>query len=557
MAHRSLVELGPGVAFGAEFVTNTQTIMAKKGSGKSYAAMVEAEELLDGNQQVVAIDPTGAWWGLRSSPDGRSTGYEIAVLGGEHADVPLEALAGEVVANAVATEHFSVVIDLSLFRKGEANRFVGSFLETLYRKNREPLHLFIDEADQFAPQRPFGDEARTLGACEDIVRRGRIRGVGCTLITQRPQVLNKNVLSQVDMLTVLRMNHPKDLGAVREWIDVHGDEASAKKMLGDLPALPIGEAWVWAPAAELLQRVKVRKRHTFDSGRTPRAGERPPAAKVLAPVNVEKLGRAIADTAAQVKANDPAALRGRVAQLERELVVARRAPSPAEVRAVIDEASVSRLRDVFAAIEGLAVPLGHQLGELTAELAAARRELAAELRVEPAKSSVTAPSAWKAVLRVEGPADSSLGAGERKILTALAQYADGRTKHQVAILAGYSHKGGGFNNYLSRLRSLGHLRSEGDRLWITESGLVAIGSYEPLPTGSALAEHWYGKLKKAERDILRVLVKALPEQLTKERVAVDTGYSADGGGFNNALSKLRTLELVQGKAKLRASDALA
>jgi DNA helicase HerA-like ATPase len=87
-------------------------------------------------------------------------------------------------------EHFSAILDLSLFRKGEALRFMAVFLETLYRKNRDALHLFIDEADVVAPQKPFGpDEARTLGATEDIVRRGRIRGIGCTLITQRPQVL--------------------------------------------------------------------------------------------------------------------------------------------------------------------------------------------------------------------------------------------------------------------------------------------------------------------------------------------------------------------------------
>jgi hypothetical protein len=35
-----------------------------------------------------------------------------------------------------------------------------------------------------------------------------------------------------------------------------------------------------------------------------------------------------------------------------------------------------------------------------------------------------------------------------------------------------------------------------------------------------------------------------------------SGYAADGGGFNNALSRLRTFELIEGKSELRASDAL-
>jgi DNA helicase HerA-like ATPase len=44
----------------AAFVTSTQAILAKKGSGKSYTASVEAEELLEARQQIVAIDPTGS-----------------------------------------------------------------------------------------------------------------------------------------------------------------------------------------------------------------------------------------------------------------------------------------------------------------------------------------------------------------------------------------------------------------------------------------------------------------------------------------------------------------
>jgi len=62
---------------------------------------------------------------------------------------------------------------------------VADLAEELHRKNRNPLHLVIDEADAFAPQKPRPDETRMLGALDEIVRRGRIRGLGCTLVTQR------------------------------------------------------------------------------------------------------------------------------------------------------------------------------------------------------------------------------------------------------------------------------------------------------------------------------------------------------------------------------------
>jgi hypothetical protein len=55
---------------------------------------------------------------------------------------------------------------------------------------------------------------------------------------------------------------------------------------------------------------------------------------------------------------------------------------------------------------------------------------------------------------------------------------------------------------------------------------------------------------------LETLTQAYRAGLNKEEVAARTGYEANGGGFNNALGRLRTLELVQGRGELRASGNL-
>lgn len=350
------LRISPTLSLPLDFVTSTQAILAKKGKGKTYKASVQAEELLDAHQQIVAIDPTGAWYGLRSSADGKHDGYPVTIFGGEHGDIALETTAGEVIAEAIATDHFSAIIDLSLFRKGEALRFMAAFMETLYRKNRAALHLFIDEADVVAPQKTFSPEqARALGATDDLVRRGRIRGIGCTLITQRPQVLNKDVLSQIDMLTALGMNHPKDIGAIKDWVAVHGDEAQAKQMIADLPALPQGEAWVWAPAADIFKRITFRDRKTFDSGRTPKAGERTVVPKKMAPVDLARLGEAIAGSVERAKANDPKALKDRVAQLEKQL--AAKAPARVETKVIekplVTDAQLKRVEQLIAKLDDL------------------------------------------------------------------------------------------------------------------------------------------------------------------------------------------------------------
>jgi len=100
------------------------------------------------------------------------------------------------------------------------------------------------------------------------------------------------------------------------------------------------------------------------------------------------------------------------------------------------------------------------------------------------------------------------------------------------------------------------IEGDADRLMISEAGIQALGSWEPLPAGAALIDHWRSRLGKAERLILEALTQAYPAGLNKEEVATRAGYQASGGGFNNALGRLRTLELVQGRGELRANDNL-
>jgi len=74
--------------------------------------------------------------------------------------------------------------------------------------------------------------------------------------------------------------------------------------------------------------------------------------------------------------------------------------------------------------------------------------------------------------------------------------------------------------------------------------------------GLPYIEYWRSRLRKAERLILETLTQAYPNALTKEEVAAGAGYEANGGGFNNALGRLRTLELVEGRGEIKASHNL-
>jgi hypothetical protein len=139
----------------------------------------------------------------------------------------------------------------------------------------------------------------------------------------------------------------------------------------------------------------------------------------------------------------------------------------------------------------------------------------------------------------------------------LAQYPDGRTRIQVALLTGYAHGGGGFSNYLSALRTKGWLEGDSGRLRITGEGLAALGPLEPLPTGKKLRDHWLERLGRAERLVLAALTEGSGARaMSREELAARTGYAAQGGGFSNALSRLRTLGLVTGRAEFAAEPDL-
>jgi hypothetical protein len=156
-------------------------------------------------------------------------------------------------------------------------------------------------------------------------------------------------------------------------------------------------------------------------------------------------------------------------------------------------------------------------------------------------------------------AGTDIPKAERAILAVLGLYPDGRTKRQLAIQTGYAVAGGGFNNALGSLNTQGLITRVGDLVRITDAGLQASGSFEPLPTGAGLREYWMTQLSKAERAVLQVLADTWPNALPKTVVAERAGYEANGGGFNNAIGRLRTLELIAGGtrgAPIHASDEL-
>lgn len=532
------------------------------GSGKTYNAGGAVERLLATGARVVIVDPLDVWWGLRLTPDGKSASrYSLPIFGGAHGDLPLNEHAGKLIGETVATMAESCIVSLGgLPSKSAERRFMLAFLEAIYRHaSGNPVHLIFDESDLWAPQK--SSEPMLQSRMEEIVRRGRVRGFIPWLITQRPAVLSKDVLSQVDGLVAFKLTSSQDRDAIGNWVEGQADKDQWRRIWASMPTLARGTGVVWLPSRGILETSAFPAKTTFDSSRTPKRGEKRNTA-TLKPVDLGKLKERLATVESETKANDPAALKAELAVLRKKLASAPTQP-------VSDPQAEQRGYERGLA-EGLArgesrakAALSAVVSRTEAALEAARAGLAGLDSPMPPRSarqsiaSVAPPRASSPVRQANGHAsDVTLGKAERLILTALAQYPNGRTKNQVAILTGYAVNGGGFNNAISAARTAGRLEGSGDRLVITDQGFNDLGHYDPLPHGDALLQHWRGQLGKAERASLDALAEVFPAALAKDEVAARAGYEPSGGGFNNALSRLRSLELIEGRGELRASEAL-
>jgi len=272
-------------------------IVGTSGSGKTYAAKGLVERLMDRGARVCIVDPLGVWWGLRAGADGAAaSGYPVVVFGGRHADVALDEGMGAALGHLVGTHPLACVVDVSELGSSAACRaFMTAFAEALYEANTEPLHLVLDEADLWAPQRAQPGGQALLGRIEEIVRRGRVRGFVPWLITQRPAVLHKDVLSQADILVSMKLTASQDRDAVGGWIEGQADRAEGKRILAALPRLGQGEGYLWAPSDGVLARVAFPRIHSFDSSRTPQRDARVVAPRTLAAVDLSAITAALAE----------------------------------------------------------------------------------------------------------------------------------------------------------------------------------------------------------------------------------------------------------------------
>lgn len=529
-------------------------ILGRTGSGKTFTARGMVERLLDAQRQVVIVDPTGAWWGLRST-------FAIPIFGGEHGDVEITDQSGEAVAETILTHHSSAIVDLSgLARQSGAGmrRFMAAFIARLKDRERGALWLVLDEADEFLPQVLQPDMTRLFGDLKWIVRRGRVAGWRVMMITQRPQDIAKSVLTQIGTLVAHRLTAPQDRKAVEEWVKGHADPEEAKAVLSSLAGLQRGEAWVWSPENELLERAVMPVIRSFDSGATPDADSgaitQPELASIdMAAIRATLEGQGNAKKAAEIIPQNitDAELSVEIVKLRAQVtdLIHANAGCADVICDQIDQ--IQRMADLAQQIVAIAIKVGAGGSEAVEDKPAPTNTAGDRyaLQAREGRSQSTSQSGEhrpKSASRDAPPASTQrpaatgdVPAGCAKPLAALAAvYPSGLTEPQWALVAGYKRSGGTWGTYKSRLRSAGLIESREGRWFATEVGAQSIGDVETPPApGPDLVRWWAARLPGTSR-IAEALIDAHPRALGKEDLAAAVKMSAVGGSFGTYLSRL-------------------
>ncbi|MEM3011735.1 MAG: DUF87 domain-containing protein [Candidatus Hadarchaeales archaeon] len=241
-----------------ELVTGRTAVIGQSGSGKSWTIGVVCEQLCKLNVGFCIVDPEGEYFSLKEK-------FQVLWAGrSPPADVDLERVDHDRLFRMAVESNIPVILDTSeaLDERMAVSRLCGALYE-VESKLRTPYLLVVEEAEKFAPQR-----GRPLQELLEISRRGRKRGLGLLLATQRPALVSKDLLSQCNNQILGKLTVEADLEAVSPFF------ASRRELL-ELPRLRPGEFFVMGSFVEHGHRVRILPRETTHGGTTPKLLPKP------------------------------------------------------------------------------------------------------------------------------------------------------------------------------------------------------------------------------------------------------------------------------------------
>lgn len=241
------------------FVGHSVAVLGITSSGKTNTAAVLIEELLVQGLPMTIVDIEGEYYGLKQR-------HDLLIAGrSEHAELEIGPENAPQLAEISIRRGISVILDLSDYTQDEMYAFLVAYFTRLWEvagKERKPYQIILEEAHEFIPQNANTPLKQILTR---IALRGRKRGIGTILMSQRSAKVEKDVLTQVPLLFLHRVVHPIDLKVYKDLIPLPGPVVET--LVGDLRT---GQAIVVSNHAA--DTYHIRQRHTFHVGSTPTLG---------------------------------------------------------------------------------------------------------------------------------------------------------------------------------------------------------------------------------------------------------------------------------------------
>jgi len=570
------IQVVPGIDFPLDAVTQKFAWLGRSGAGKSYAAKRFVEQLLAHRAQVVIVDTVGVWWGLRQR-------YDVPILGGLHGDIPLAPESGELVAQVVVDHGSSFVLDTSQMTDGARCRFMTALGQKLFElKKSAPsaMHVLLDEAQDIVPQNFANNETMMLHEWVRVAKQGRAFGIGLSLISQRPQEINKKALNQAECVLAFQLTGTHERKAIEHWLSDKGLDGKIGKLGDLLPKLEIGCPFIWSPQWLKVAREcdRVLPIESADTSQTPQLGDAPRAAAKLRPIDLAKLRTSMAAHAEKVTNKKTAPNTPALPCSE----CARRARSPSvdldAVRSYVKQAQLGRKEDLSVATH-LVNRTKDNLEELEAWVLSLneRLDLEEKFRMKLEQGTDSPPAAVpnpqrgsverrreRVAAQAPAPAaaSSELPVGELRVLTLAYQSgASGITMAELSLATSY--KARSLRNYVQRLRPPGKPalveRTEAGTIVATEAGakLVPKGA-KKNPTGNALIRKLIEELPTGEGRILGLVLANHPHGYPLDSVVVDCPDYKERS-VRNYVQRLVTRRAVQrseGRSLIIHADVL-
>lgn len=554
----------------AAYLDTHTAIVGASGAGKTVTAKGHVEALLDAGRHVCVLDPTGAWWGLRSLAGGEAAGYDIPIFGGLRGDVQItEGQGGEV--GRIIADGVSAIVDISGLRVGaEQRRFTRDLLRALRTKPDGMFHLVVDEADEFASQKPRDDYGFQAG--EELIwmaKRGRLAGFVLTIITQRPASIDKEVLTQAQTLFIHQLVSPVDQKPITDYLKDNADTPTLASIRKSLASLERGERWLYSPRLKMLARGVSPMPKTFDSSRTPGPGERRVEPKLLASIDIEEIRITLAvkdavengtlktEEQSGIEAQN-ALLRARVADLETERDALREICDRKNTRIDAYQQSQTSVEHALLRISQEARGIANFADATIEQLHSPDdTESVAAPALSPNEGGSHEEVAKPRMERHPQPemqrrstsAPGGLNASARKMLEMLERIAPARvTWGSLASMVGNKARGGNFNAARKAMRESSRIIEDGD--YVRSSAVPARGM-----TRAEALDLWKDVLSNPAPRMIEALRQGFP--LSRAELGTVLGIASRGGNFNNGVSQMtRNGVAIDVGGELRLADPL-